>query len=594
MNPNRIDKIGVAAAVDYFCRMGYIDPHINFDDKIPVWDGDIDIHKVADSNSKDNIEFNLYIQVKSSEHTSNNFNTSIKQRIDINDLKLYKKKGGTLLIKVLVGKHKSQIYFAYLGKIEINKLLEQITESQSSKDVQCHKAPKDFKDLIPKLRTIHLQGVHNLISFDNLKDKSNWTFNLSCGPMSKDTSPIDWLATNTTDILVSLPGYSEQFYLDAGPSYIFTEHSVNKSVSVNGTEYFPTVKLGTNKLGHYIHEGKFLSCQWNDFSNDKKKQSNINININITPSSPYVDDYLNELRFIEALDTHKHFFIGDSRFDVPDSIFSAKKIEDIKKEIVFFENTVRFFELINIDSHFDYSSLSDEEFNRLEFLVRLFNNESPKPINGIKTPLTCFSIGKFNFCFAVDKIESGGFRLHDINGCSSYGVCEHTEERIHFPIYSYLFKNGIFPDNLRYTNIVSEYQKYNINEKNFNIVNFDILSLINEYDKSNKEIYLNSAKSLIDWIIQENKEKDFTYIYKLNLLQINYRMGIELTKEDKDFLFSIQTKDNISFDFAASVLLKETSRAQSYFNRMTEDERNEIVQYPIFRLYEILINNNNG
>ena len=88
MNPNRIDKIGVAAAVDYFCRMGYIDPHINFDDKIPVWDGDIDIHKVADSNSKDNIEFNLYIQVKSSEHTSNNFNTSIKQRIDIIDLKL--------------------------------------------------------------------------------------------------------------------------------------------------------------------------------------------------------------------------------------------------------------------------------------------------------------------------------------------------------------------------------------------------------------------------------------------------------------------------------------------------------------------------
>ena len=78
-------------------------------------------------------------------------------------------------------------------------------------------------------------------------------------------------------------------------------------------------------------------------------------------------------------------------------------------------------------------------------------------------------------------------------------------------IHIYL-KNGIFPDNLRYTNIVSEYQKYNINEKNFNIVNFDILSLINEYDKSHKEIYLNSAKSLIDWIIQENKEEDFTYI----------------------------------------------------------------------------------
>ena len=36
MNQKRIDKIGVAAVIDYFCRMGHIDPHINFDDKIPV------------------------------------------------------------------------------------------------------------------------------------------------------------------------------------------------------------------------------------------------------------------------------------------------------------------------------------------------------------------------------------------------------------------------------------------------------------------------------------------------------------------------------------------------------------------------------
>ena len=57
MNQNRIDKIGVAAVVDFFCRMGHIDPHIAFDDKIPVWDGSIDIHKAIDSNSKEDIEF---------------------------------------------------------------------------------------------------------------------------------------------------------------------------------------------------------------------------------------------------------------------------------------------------------------------------------------------------------------------------------------------------------------------------------------------------------------------------------------------------------------------------------------------------------
>lgn len=592
MNTNRIDKIGVAAVIDYFCRMGHIDPHINFDDKIPVWDGDIDIHKNVDSNSKDDIEFNLAVQVKSSEHKSNNFNTSINQSIDINDIELYKKKGGTLLIKVLVGKHKSQIYFAYLGKIEINKLLEQISKTQKSKDVICQKAPKDFKDLIPRLRTIHLQGVHNLISLDNLKDKTNWSFNLSCGPMSKDTSPIDWLATNTTDILVSLPGHSEQFYLDAGPSYVFTEQCINRTVSVNDKVYFPSVKLGTNQIGHYIHEGDFLYCQCNDFSKDENTKPVIDIKI--TPSSTYVDEYLNELHFLNAVLTNKHFFIGDTKFNLPDSSFPEEKIIGVKTDIDFFEKLIRFLELNNIDTHFDFKSLTEEDFSKLEFLVRLFNNESPKPIDGIKTPFTCFTIGKLNLCLAVNKIETGGFRLCDINRCSAYRVCEQTEERINFPIYSYLFSNGIFPDNLRYSNIVSEYQKYNIAEKNLNFVNFDILNLINEYDKSHKEIYLNSAKSLIEWLIKENKEEDFTYIYKINLLQINSRMSIELTKEDKDFLLSIQSKDNISFDFAASVLLKETARAQSYFNRMTENERNEIVQYPIYTLYENLINNNNG
>ena len=51
MNQKRIDKIGVAAVVDYFCRMGHIDPLIAFDDKRAVWDGDIDIYKKCDSCS---------------------------------------------------------------------------------------------------------------------------------------------------------------------------------------------------------------------------------------------------------------------------------------------------------------------------------------------------------------------------------------------------------------------------------------------------------------------------------------------------------------------------------------------------------------
>lgn len=588
MNTSRIDKIGVATAVDYFCRMGHIDPHINFDDKIPVWDGTIDIHKNADSNSKDDIEFNLFIQVKSSEHTSNNFNASIKQRIDINDIKLYQKKGGTLLIKVLVGKHKSQIYFAFLGKIEINKLLDQITETQKSKEILCHKAPKEFKELIHKLRSIHLQANHNLISVDKLKENTDWEINLSCGPMSSNTSPIDWLATNPTDILVSIPGYSEQFYLDSGPTYIFTEQNINKTLTVDETEYSSTVKFGTNKIGHYIYVKNFLFCQWNDFSN--KQKANTIIDIKITPSSSFVDEYLNELCFLDAVYKHKHFYIGDVRFNVPNFSISNKKYSDIKSEIDFFKKTVHFFEKLNINSHFEFTSLTKEDKRKWIFLVQLFNKETPTPVEDIEIPFTCFSIGKLKLCFATSKLSNGGFSLYDINNCSSYRVNEYTNETINFPIHSYLFSNGIFPDNLNYMDIISEYQKCNIDKDKLVLVNYDVLNLINEYDKSKNIILLHAAKKLIEWIISQNNINELSSIYSLNLLQIKFRLGTEFSDKDNQFLYTIQDKNNIIINFASSVLLNDTQRAVYYFNQLKDFEKDDIVQYPIYTLYKNLTN----
>ncbi|MDE5858314.1 MAG: hypothetical protein K2H32_08155, partial [Muribaculaceae bacterium] len=115
MNNDRIDKIGVAALVDYFCMGGYINPHIAFDDKIPVWDGTIDIHKSEDSLSSADIDFVVDVQVKSSEVKT--FEDETTHKIEVINLKKYLSRGGTLLAKVLIRGSERKILFSYLGKI---------------------------------------------------------------------------------------------------------------------------------------------------------------------------------------------------------------------------------------------------------------------------------------------------------------------------------------------------------------------------------------------------------------------------------------------------------------------------------------------
>ena len=587
MNQRRIDKIGVAAVVDYFCRMGHIDPLIAFDDKRAVWDGDIDIYKKCDSCSKEDIEFTLRVQVKSSECKSNGFNTFVTHSINIHDLELYKNNGGTLLIKVLISKNKAQLYFAYLGKVKINNLINDISEKQQTKDIRCHKAPKEYKALYSQLRSIYLQRTHSLIALEDLKDKEGWSFNVTTGPIEKDANPLDWFATNYTDILVKLPGVSEQFYLSAGPALLFTNQKVNKAVTVNGVEYFKEVKVGNNTKGHIIFIDDFLICQFNDFIQDKQK--GIKTEIKITPSSKYVDEYLMQLKFLNAVFEHKCFNIGEIRFDASLKDITEIDINTLNSEIRFLERVAKLFECFGLNCHFDFKNLDKEDLNKLVFLTKIFNGEKAKSLPILEDPCSCFQIGEYNICLGTKKIKEGGFAFYDINNCIAYRECEQTQKKVNLPACSYLFENDMFPDNLNYLGIVAEYKKYEVNEDYLMFANYDTLRLIAKFDSTNNEKYLYAAKDLIEWITGVSIDENSKCVYRINLLQIYTRLNKPYSDEDRQFLLSISTNNSGQLNFAASVLLKEETRSRSNYDKLTDVEKEEIAQFPIYNLYKKLI-----
>lgn len=583
MNKDRIDKIGVSAAVSYFCRLGYFNPHIAFDDKIAVWDGTIEVHKSEDSLSAEDIDFVIDVQVKSSEIDDFNAINTVKQRISVSDLKHYLNKGGTLLIKALVNKTSSKLYFAYLGKIELNSILEDCSEIQGDKTIQLKEAPISAHDLIPELRSIHLQGRHNLITIDSLFNRSDYTLNTKIGPMPKEANPILWLASHATDILVALPEYEEQFYLSEGPSFIFNETEVKQPVSINGIKLFDSFQIGTRYKGGYYRINDFLKF-------DHEIEGNNMSNYTIKPSAHKLGQYIRELQFVYLLNKHKSFSLGQTQIEAANFELDESSKREVYRLLKFWTDVASIF--ITMKWHepkFDIQSLSNNDITELHEMIEYIVHKKKIPVSDVTNRIKIYSIGGFQYALGITEIDDT-YQYIDINYCQSICVNNETVGEQIYPVHAYLALNHIFPDNLSYDRLIESYDKCKGAYDLLDIANNNVLSYISQFDLTNNSLFLEKGLELCEWQIS-NALTDEIVIYNLNKFQIKRRLNIELSENEIDYLINLPS-DNSQISFAVNVILNDKIRAMNIWKSISEEDRSFITNLPIYVLFEKLTTTN--
>ena len=577
MNNDRIDKIGVAALVDYFCMGGYVNPHIAFDDKIPVWDGTLDIHKSEDSLSSADIDFVVDVQVKSSEVKT--FENETTHKIEVNNLKNYLSRGGTLLAKVLIRGSERKILFSYLGKIEINKYLDNCTDGQEKITIKFIEAPSDRKELISELRSIHLQGKHNLLSVDELAKRSDYTLHLTVGPMPKNSHPILWMATHATDVLVSLPESKDPFYLEAGPSYFSTSHDVSEPVSISTVKYFDSFRFITQKNGVEFHIGNFFHIipQGNGISN-----------VTVTPNSTDLITYIKELEFVLGLYKYKEFSLGSLRQNIDGNVFDANKICGINEELKFCNRLISLFRLWGINKpQICVRELSEETINLVDQLYQMYYTKIPIMADEEQIPYRNFVIGKYNIVFLIGFESSGKRCLIDLSLCRTARFTNPTNQEAVFPVIIYLFTKNIFPDNFSYSNLSEILEQCNSTPDLSEIANQSTLFLINAFDKNQDERYINCAMEILNWCYTHEANEESKNIYRLNIIQCIKRQTHSISEDDNEFLLGFST-DNPILYFASNVLLDDKKRAEIAWKKIPLEEQEEIKNYPIYHLYRNL------
>ncbi|WP_456318383.1 DUF4365 domain-containing protein [Priestia megaterium] len=115
------------------------------------------------------------------------------------------------------------------------------------------------------------------------------------------------------------------------------------------------------------------------------------------------------------------------------------------------------------------------------------------------------------------------------------------------------------------------------------------LEYIDFYDKSYDESYLEFALDLNQRYLAKYPQDD---IAKVNIYLIKLKQGHELSEDEQNDLYNIQARAEINKEqtirFACEVLLKNKTKAKRIFATLPGEEKEEIMEFPIYRFYQNL------
>lgn len=115
------------------------------------------------------------------------------------------------------------------------------------------------------------------------------------------------------------------------------------------------------------------------------------------------------------------------------------------------------------------------------------------------------------------------------------------------------------------------------------------LEYIDFYDKSHDESYLEFALDLNQRYLAKYPQDD---IAKVNIYLIKLKQGHELSEDEQNDLYNIQARAEMNNEqticFAYEVLLKNKTKAKRIFATLPGEEKEEIMEFPIYRFYQNL------
>lgn len=330
-----IESLAVSEVKNAISKTDYLVEAIHDNDKEPSWDGCIYVYeKPANNHKKDNYLATVPVQVKGTLQ-STFMNEKIKFRVNLSDIKNYRKVGGTLFFVVYISPdgESKKIYYNSLLPFELNRILKE-AGSKKSVQIDFRAFPNDKNEITNTVmnfardmekQTLLKNGEYNM-------ERAAKEFDLSKFKYSFSYSSLGYDYNNSPDYLLKHDLYLYAHNED-GTINIVVDHincadiitqTFDKKVSAGGKEFYSTYILKHTREGKEIQVGKSFTL--------KMQENSINLNYSLSGN---LKERIQDIEFMIALIDNQHIYINDEKipFNLTKTEIEAFHVDEAKKQL---------------------------------------------------------------------------------------------------------------------------------------------------------------------------------------------------------------------------------------------------------------------
>lgn len=591
-----IETLSINAVKNSIVTSEFLDQFIVENDKEPSWDGFVNIYGDK-SKKKSNLKGRMPVQVKGTEcddHSKENISYSMSTV----DLRNYLYDGGCILFVVYIGNGgiNNKIYYAELTPVKLRQLLEEAKE-QDTKTVKLKEFPADNN----KKATIFLNCLQNcqkqasfkegkLLSLDELEEQG--VLENIVIPFSGVgyTDPQTALIKNEVYIYAKIKGSNIPQPIDIIPQDVHTYQVIDALITIDDRLFYTNYKIIKKEKEAIVCYGESFKMIFDEKNHSCKIQYENSNKLRVLAK---------DLDFMLTYLDKGYYKVNDIKnpIDYNGINYSNFNIEKQRENLSFAKDVVKVLDMLGCIDDIDINDMNYEDWRNLKNLIIAFLEK--KPVKGLSedlSPVSSIKVGKLKFAIYLKKCEEKGtYVMYDFfrtNFSVSINDNKNSSKMLPISQFSILHENDFLTlSNIDFDALLPSFQKKEHHYLTFERANYFLLDLLKAYDKAEgirKVKILEVCKDFGSWISEApNDELDYE-IKTLNVLQIIKRYRDFNSDEILTLYSMIENRDTSEACVVGAYLLLDQQQAAGiHFEKLSEKEQKDFMEYPIYHFWKI-------
>lgn len=563
-------------------------------DKEPCWDGHLYLY--ADGiKDKEHLQGRVPVQIKGTEVDS--FVTKKwKYKLEKADLKAYLEEPTFFIVCQVKRDSKDRmLFFRELLPDLVNKLLRDMGKNETRKTL-FHPLTDDLKEFEDQLMVFlnnskkMISFAHsNLLSMEEALKKGIKEFSFIVPTKYADRLQLmKYLSTHSSYIYAKISKELDvDMPLSNGPGRFIFQRDDDGEVRVGDRVYFKGYHNEIKEGRIIIKIGNVMTINMPMDNTDMEQTT-----VKLTTKAKYLKESINEAEFGVALNDTGVLSVG--KLDLKMNVHEKEYVEELRQKLMRWKELDNVLDKLHVTKPFDLTAITDGQGKLIDLLIETVGKGNMVNLPGQETTLLFWEIGNIKLLLWCAVGKDGMCAIGDFFDRSiriAYKISE--DETINVSPYSYLQLDKLWEkvDNIDFDSIIASAEEAaRQHEYCYMMSNYDVLAMITAADALEKTDVERSKKlqeealKLDEWLIEKEIKDKMRPLHIINKMQILKRQR-ELTADECQTL-----EDMLNEEFAEDMvkagvylLLDRHGDFQQLFEKMQEDEKKSVKEFPIWR-----------